>query len=52
MDYERMYFHLMGAMATALDTLERGQIGPAQQTLIDAQLWGEECYVSAEDHGN
>ena len=48
-DYKQMYLHLMGAISDALELLEAANPEGAHQILINAQLWAEDVYISAED---
>lgn len=44
-----MYFKLFAATADAVDALEAGQPFKARQILIEAQLQGEESYISDDE---
>ena len=45
MDYERLYFHLFGAIANAIEALQRRDYGTAETLLIRAQQEAEEQYL-------
>ena len=45
-DFEKMYFHLFGVVADAIDALEREEPDIALMYLIKAQHVTEEKYIS------
>ena len=45
MDYERLYFHLFGASANAVEAMQRRDYGTAESLLIRAQQETEEQYL-------
>lgn len=48
MDYERLYFHLFGAVANAVEAMQRRDYGTAESLLIHAQQETEEQYLQDE----
>lgn len=48
-NFKEMYFKLFAATADAVDALEAGQPFKARQILIEAQLQGEESYISDDE---
>ena len=47
--YKEMYFHLFNAMTDALRKIEARDDTGAEEILIAAQQWGEECYLELPD---
>ena len=48
-DYKKMYFQLFGAIADAVEALEKNENATAKEILIRAQQKTEELYISAEE---
>lgn len=47
-DYQALYFKLFGAVADAVEHMEKENYGLARQTLIAAQQEAEEEYIAEE----
>ena len=47
-NFEKLYFHLFGAMADAVEALEKKEYEKAKEILIAAQQEAEEKYIDAE----
>ena len=47
-NFEKLYFHLFGAMADAVEALEKKEYKKAKEILIAAQQEAEEKYIDAE----
>ena len=47
-DFEKLYFHLFGAMANAVEALEKKEYEKAKEILIAAQQKAEAEYIDAE----
>ena len=48
--YKKMYFHLFNAITDALQKLNEQEYLHAQDILKEAQCWGEDQYIEAEDN--
>lgn len=49
LDYKKMYFRLFNDMSRAIEALEHNNFGQAAEILKQAQLEGEEAYMSDEE---
>ena len=47
-DYRKLYFHLFGVLADAVEAIEAGNSEKAREILIAAQQAAEEEYINAE----
>ena len=47
-NFEKLYFHLFGAMADAVEAMEKKEYEKAKEILISAQQKAEEEYIDAE----
>ena len=47
-DYKKLYFHLFGVIADAVEELEKQNLGTAKELLIKAMQEAEEKYMREE----
>lgn len=47
-DFEKLYFHLFGAMADAVEAIEKKEYEKTKDILIAAQQEAEEEYINAK----
>ena len=48
LNFKKLYFHLFGAMADAVEAIEEKEYEKAKEILIAAQQEAEEKYIDAE----
>ena len=48
-NYKKLYFHLFGTLATAVEHLENGNIGLAKDLLLRAQCEAEEIVIEQDE---